>query len=193
MHTGVDDYLHNLEQWKAEMERLRAILLGCGLSETLKWGKPCYTFEGANIAILQGFRETCALMFFKGVLLEDPDGILEKPGKHSRFARRVPLTGVGEIEELAPVLEAYVREAVEAEREGREVETDGTPDLPVPDEFRAELESNPALKTAFASLTPGRRRGYLLYFNGAKRSAARASRVARCTERILQGKGLRDR
>lgn len=191
MNPEVDKYLNRAKQWQEEMERLRKISLGCGLTEALKWGKPCYSFQKSNIVIIQPFKEFCALMFFKGVLLKDPSDVLEKPGEHSRVARRIPFTGVDEIVERASILEAYIHEAVEVEKAGLEVELEEKTEA-VPIEFQRVLEDDSELKTAFEALTPGRQRAYLLYFSGAKRSKTRDRRIEKYIPKILDGKGLRD-
>ncbi|MBN2731287.1 MAG: YdeI/OmpD-associated family protein [Balneolaceae bacterium] len=173
------------------MEELRTILLDCGLTGELKWGKPCYSFQDSNIAIIQPFKESCALMFFKGVLLEDPEGILEKPGKNSRIARRIPFTSVQEVIEMEPILKEYIEEAIEAEKAGLEVDVEKKKE-PIPEEFQQKLDENPDLKVAFNDLTPGRQRGYILYFSDAKQSKTRTRRVEKYSDKILDGKGLRE-
>jgi uncharacterized protein YdeI (YjbR/CyaY-like superfamily) len=187
--TKVDGYLRKAKKWKEEMEKLRRISLGCGLTEELKWGKPCYTFQKSNIVIIQGFKEFCALLFFNGALLDDPRGILKKFGWQA--ARRIPFTNVREINEMEPILKAYLCEAIEAEKAGLKVNLTRNPE-PVPEEFQNKLDEIPALKTAFDALTPGRQRGYILYFSAAKQSKTRESRVEKCMKRILNGKGLND-
>lgn len=191
MNPKVDKFLNRAKKWQEEMEQLRMISLECGLKEALKWGKPCYTFQKSNIAIIQPFKESCAFMFFKGVLLEDPKDILESPGKHSQAARRIPFTSVQEIIEMEPVIKAYIREAVEAEKAGLEVKVKKKPE-PVPEELQEKLDENPALKTAFEALTPGRQRAYILYFSGAKQSKTRTRRVEKYIPQILDGKGMND-
>lgn len=188
----VDAYISKDKQWPEEMKRLRAILLGSGLTEELKWGKPCYTFQESNVAILQGFKETCAILFPKGALLKDPKNILEKPGESTQSARRIPFTKVGEIVKLEPVLKAYIREAVGVEKSGLKVEFKKNPE-PVPEELQSKLAENPALKAAFTALTPGRQRAYILHFSAAKQSQTRTSRIEKCTPQILKGIGLNDR
>jgi len=173
------------------MEQLRRILLKCQLTEELKWGKPCYTFQNSNVVIIQGFKEFCALLFCKGALLNDPGGILKKPGKNTQAARRIPFTNVREIVEMTPILKAYVQEAMDAEKAGLEVNFKKNPE-PVPEELQNRLDEIPALKTAFHALTPGRQRAYILYFSGAKQSKTRESRVEKCMQQILNGKGLND-
>ena len=188
----VDAYLSKAGTWRKETERLRAISLNCGLGEDLKWGQPCYTFGKSNIAIIQGFKDSCALMFFKGALLNDPKGILEKPGKNSQAARRLRFTDVGEIARMEPVLKAYIHEAIAAQKSGLKVTFEKAPE-PVPEELQRKLDETPAFKTAFYRLTPGRQRAYILYFSAPKHSGTRESRVVKCMQKILDGKGLNDR
>ncbi|HKK46533.1 MAG TPA: YdeI/OmpD-associated family protein [Balneolaceae bacterium] len=192
MNAKVDEYLNKVGKWQQEMEELRRIVLDCGLNEAFKWGKPCYTFQESNIVIIQGFKDSCALMFFKGVLLDDADDILEKPGENSRISRRIPFTGVQEIVEMESSLKSYIYEAIEAERAGLEVNLEKNPE-PVPEEFQKKLDENPALKQAFEALTPGRQRAYILHFSGAKQSKTRERRVKKYIPKILEGKGLQDR
>jgi len=187
MNPKVDEYLAKAKKWQEEFEKLRMIILDCGLTEELKWGKPCYTFQKSNIVIIQGFKEFCALLFCKGALLKDPNGILKKFGWQA--ARRIPFTNVREIVEMEPILKAYIHEA--KEKAGLKVEVKKKPE-PVPRELQNKLDEIPALKTAFDALTPGRQRGYILYFSGAKQSKTRESRVEKCMQQILNGKGLND-
>jgi uncharacterized protein YdeI (YjbR/CyaY-like superfamily) len=189
MNAKVDEYLRKAKKWQEEFKKLRRISLDCGLTEEFKWGQPCYTFQKSNIAIIQGFKEFCALLFFKGALLNDPNGILKKFGWQA--ARRIPFTNVREIIEMEPILKAYVYEAIEVEKAGLEVNLKKNPE-PIPEEFQNKLDEIPALKTAFGALTPGRQRGYILYFSGAKQSKTRESRVEKCMQQILNGKGLND-
>jgi len=191
MNPEVDAYISRATQWHDEFRVLRSIILDCPLTEELKWGKPCYTFQGSNIVILQGFKESCALLFAKGALLKDPNRILEKPGASTQAARRIPFTNVREIVKMGPVLKAYIQEAIEAERAGLEVVFKKNPE-PIPEELQRKLDEIPALKTAFAALTPGRQRGYILYFSAAKQSQTRESRVEKCVRQIIKGKGLND-
>lgn len=188
----VDAYLARTKSWKDEQLRLRDLLLDLDLSEDLKWGKPCYAWEGKNVAILQPFKAYCALMFFKGALLEDPEGLLVAPGANSQAGRQLRFESEEEVAEREAVVRAYVGEAVAAEQAGRTVPRKETADYPVPDELRARLEADPKLKAAFEGLTPGRQRAYLLHFSGAKQSKTRAARVEKAAPRILQGKGLND-
>jgi len=189
MNPKVDEYLRKTRKWQEEMKKLRRISLDCGLTEELKWGKPCYTFQTSNIVIIQGFKEFCALLFCKGALLKDPNGILKKFGWQA--ARRIPFSNVGEIVEMEPILKVYIHEAIEAEKAGLKVNYKKNPE-PIPEELQNKLDEIPALKTAFDALTPGRQRGYILYFSGAKQSKTRASRVKKCMPQILKGKGLND-
>jgi uncharacterized protein YdeI (YjbR/CyaY-like superfamily) len=187
----VDAYLSRTKKWQAEYKKLRMIILDCGLTEELKWGKPCYSFRQSNIVILQGFKEFFALLFAKGALLKDAEGILKKPGESTQAARRIPFSNVREIIEMEPILKAYIREAIAAEKAGLKVDFKKNPE-PVPEELQEKLDKIPALKTAFGALTPGRQRGYILYFSAAKQSKTRESRVEKCMEQILNGKGLND-
>ena len=189
MNPEVDGYLRKAKKWREEMEKLRRISLDCGLTEELKWGKPCYTFQKSNIVIIQGFKEFCALLFCKGALLNDPNGILKQFGWQA--ARRIPFTNVRELLEMEPILKAYIHEAIEAEKAGLEVNFNKNPE-PIPEELQNKLDEIPALKAAFAALTPGRQRGYILYFSRAKQSKTRESRVEKCMRQILKGKGLND-
>src|SRR5207237_9356200 len=189
MNPKVDGYLTKAKKWQEEFKTLRRILLDCQLTEELKWRKPCYTFQKSNVVIIQGFKEFCALLFCKGALLNDLKGILKKFGWQA--ARRIPFTNVREIVEMEPILKAYIYEAIEAEKAGLKVNFKQNPE-PIPEEFQNKLGESPALKTAFEALTPGRQRGYILYFSGAKQSKTRESRVEKCMRRILNGKGLND-
>lgn len=187
-----DEFLNKAKRWQAELEKLRTLLLSCGLTEDFKWRHPCYTFQNSNIAIIGELKDCCTLSFFKGALLKDPDGILRKPGENSRAARVIRFTSVGDIAEREPVLKAYIAEAVEVEKAGLKVDFEQDRDLEIPEEFQEKMDENPALQAAFEALTPGRQRAYLLYFSGAKQSRTRVSRVKKHTERILAGKGIND-
>jgi uncharacterized protein YdeI (YjbR/CyaY-like superfamily) len=189
LNPKIDGYLRKAKKWREEMETLRRISLDCGLTEELKWGKPCYTFQKSNIVIIQGFKEFCALLFCKGALLNDPNGILKKFGWQA--ARRIPFTNVREIIEMEPILKAYIYEAIEAEKAGLKVNFKKNPE-PIPEELQKKLDEIPALKTAFDALTPGRQRAYILYFSAPKQSKTRESRVEKCMQQILKGKGLND-
>jgi uncharacterized protein YdeI (YjbR/CyaY-like superfamily) len=188
----VDFFFEKSGQWQAEYAALRPIVLACGLDEQLKWGKPCYTLDGANVVLIHGFRDYCALLFHKGALLADPKGILVQQTANVQSARQVRFTGVAQIEKLKATLKVYIRNAIEVEKSGLKVEFRKSEEYAVPEEFQAELDADPALKSAFEGLTPGRQRAYLLYFSGAKQSKTRTARVAKCVPRILEGLGLDD-
>ena len=190
MNPKVDAFFSKTKKWREELEKLRTIILDCGLTEELKWGKPCYTFQNSNIVILQGFKDFCALLFTKGALLKDPNGILEKPGENTQAARRIPFTNTREIVEMQTILKAYIHEAIEAEKSGLKVNFKKTTEFIIPEEFQNRLDELPALKTAFDALTPGRQRAYILYFTAPKQSKTRESRVEKCMQQILSGKGL---
>lgn len=192
MNPKVDAYIAQAKAWREETEKLRRIALGCGLTEELKWGKPCYSLAGSNIAIIQGFKEYCALLFCKGALLKDAAGILVRPGENTQAAQQARFTNVREIAERANLLKACLREAIELEKAGVQMRYKETAEFAVPEELIAMMKKEPSLKKAFAALTPGRQRGYLLYFAGAKQSATRAARIEKYREQILAGKGLRD-
>jgi uncharacterized protein YdeI (YjbR/CyaY-like superfamily) len=191
MNPKVDVYLRKAKKWQEEFEKLRMIILACQLTEELKWGKPSYTFQKSNIVIIQGFKEFCALLFCKGALLNDANGILKKPGENTQAARRIPFTNVRAIVELEPILKAYIHEAIEVEKAGLKVDFKKNPE-PIPEEFQKKLDEVPALKTAFDALTPGRQRAYVLYFSAPKQSKTRESRVEKCMQQILNGHGLND-
>ena len=196
MNPKVSAYISKLKQWKEETEKLRKIILASGLSEELKWGKPCYSFNNTNLLVIQGFKEYFALLFFKGVLLKDPHHILTKTGENTRVGRQVRFANVTEITKLAPILKAYIQEAIEAEKAGLQVlrltSESVKADLPYPEEFQKKLAKMPALKKSFAALTPGRQKAYLMYFTAAKQSTTREARVEKCLHKILSGKGLLD-
>jgi uncharacterized protein YdeI (YjbR/CyaY-like superfamily) len=188
----VDEFLSKSKKWNGEFEKLRNIALDCDLTEKLKWNLPCYTFQNSNIVIIQGFKEYCALMFFKGALLKDSNGILIKPGENSQAQSQIRFTTVQEIIEMEPIIKDYINEAIEVEKSGLEVAFKKTDEYSIPVEFKIKLDENPDLHTAFKSLTPGRQRAYLLYFSGAKQSKTRESRVEKYIQQILDGKGLND-
>jgi uncharacterized protein YdeI (YjbR/CyaY-like superfamily) len=190
-NPAIDDYVSRSERWPEEIGRLRTVLLDTGLTEELKWRKPCYCHDGANIAIVQEMKDFLALMFFKGALLRDPDGVLEDQGPNSRSAKRVCFRSVDDVDRLAPAVANLVDEAVRAEARGLEVDAPPEPELV--EELRDRLAADPELEAAFESLTPGRRREYHLYVSGAKQSSTRTARIDKCAPRILAGKGLRDR
>ena len=188
----VDQFLKETEAWREEFTKLRSIILDCGLAEELKWGKPCYAFQGTNIVLIHGFKEYCAILFTKGALLKDPKGILIQQTENVQAARQVRFTNVGQVVKLAGTLKAYIKEAIEAEKAGLKVTYKKTSDFPVPEEFKNQLAQNSALKTAFEALTPGRQRGYLLYFAAPKQSQTRESRIEKCLPLIFDGIGLHD-
>jgi len=188
----VDGYLRRAKKWQEEIEKLRMIILDCQLTEELKWGKPCYTFQNSNIVIILPLKEYCALLFCKGALLNDANGILIQPTENTQAARQVRLTNAREIVEMEPILKAYIHEAIEVEKAGLEVNYKKTSDFIFPEEFQNKLDELPALRTAFDALTPGRQRGYLLYLSAPKQSKTRESRVEKCMPQILKGKGLND-
>lgn len=192
MNPKVDFFFNKAKQWKEELELLRQIALDCQLTEELKWGCPCYTYENSNIVLIHAFKEYCAYLFFKGALLKDPKGILIQQTENVQSARQVRFTSASEIKKLAPALKKYIFEAVEVEESGVKVEMKKTADFPVPEEFQSKLDKMPALKKAFEALTPGRQRGYLFHFNSAKQSKTREARVEKYVEQILAGKGLED-
>lgn len=192
LNPKVDEFVSKAEKWKAEYEKLRNIVLDCELTEEWKWMHPCYTYENKNIVLIHGFKEYCALLFPKGALLQDTHGILVQQTENVQAARQIRFTNVEEIIELETVLKAYIHEAIEVEKAGLEVDFKKHTDYSVAEEFQMKLDENPALKTAFEALTPGRQRAYLLYFSSPKQSKTRASRVEKCIPQILDGKGLND-
>jgi len=192
MNPKVDFYFNKGKTWQKELEKLRMIVLDCGLTEELKWGVPCYSFQKANIVLIHVFKEYCALLFFKGALLKDINGILIQQTKNVQAARQIRFTNVREIIKMAPILKAYIYEAIEVERAGLKVNFKKTKDFIIPEEFQKKLDKMPALKTAFKALTPGRQRGYNLYFSAPKQSKTRESRVEKYMQQILNGKGLND-
>jgi uncharacterized protein YdeI (YjbR/CyaY-like superfamily) len=189
MDPRVDAFLGRAKQWPEEMKKLRTIILDCGLTEEVKWGKPCYSFQGTNIVIIQGFSAYCALLFFKGVLLSDPDGILKKTGENTVVGRQARFNSVREIVELEPVLKSYIYEAIEIEKAGLKVEIKREPE-PIPVELQKKMKELPDLKKAFNALTPGRQRSYILYFSSAKQSKTREARIEKCMPKIFEGKDI---
>ncbi len=188
----VDAYLSKAEKWREELAKLRTIILDCGLTEELKWGKPCYAFQTGNIVIMLPLKAHCALLFFKGSLLKDPSGILTKAGENSEAGRQLRFTDVREITKMEPVLKAYLREAMEVEKAGLTVKTKKVSELKIPEELQNKLDKVPAFKAAFVALTPGRQRGYIFYFSAPKQPKTRESRIEKCRQAILKGKGLYD-
>ena len=188
----VDFFFTKAKQWREEFQKLRSIILDCPLTEELKWGQPCYTIQKRNIVLIHGFKEYCALLFFKGALLKDADGILIQQTENVQSARQIRFTNVGEIVQMEPILKAYIDEAIEVEKAGLKVKLKKTSEFTIPEEFQKKLDTIPALKAAFAALTPGRQRAYLFYFSAPKQSKTRESRVEKCLQQILDGKGLND-
>jgi len=176
MNPRVDGFFKRAKKWRGEFEKLRTVCLHCGLTEELKWGKPCYMFQESNIVLIHGFKDYCALLFFKGALLKDPKDILVQQTENVQAARQIRFTNVRQIVEMEPTLKAYIKEAVEAEKAGLEVSYKKTSEFGIPEEFQSRLDESLALKNAFNALTPGRQRGYLLYFSAAKQSKTREAR-----------------
>ena len=188
----VDFYFDNDKKWEQELEQLRTIALGCGLTEALKWGVPCYTFQKSNIVLIHVFKEYCAFLLFKGALLNDAKGILIQQTRNVQAARQIRFTNVREIVKMKPTLKAYIYEAIEVEKAGLKVAFKEAKEFAIPEEFQKKLEKSAALKKAFEGLTPGRQRAYLLYFSSAKQSKTRVDRVEKYIPHILNGKGLDD-
>lgn len=192
MNPEVNWYFDKNEQWQKEVRQMRSIALGCGLEETLKWGCPCYVYNDANIVLIHVFKEYCAFLFFKGALLQDPNGILIQQTKNVQSARQIRFTNEKEIVQQKSMLKAYIYEAIEVEKAGLKVKLKKTSDYSMPEEFRARLNKMPSLKKAFEALTPGRQRGYLFYFGQAKQSKTRESRIEKYIPKIMAGQGLDD-
>ena len=192
MNPRVDFYFNKDNKWQKEIQKLRTIVLDCGLTEELKWGVPCYTFEKSNIVLIHVFKDYCALLFFKGALLNDPSGILVQQTKNVQSARQIRFTNTGEIAKMKTILKAYIYEAIEVEKAGLKVNFKKSSEFAIPEEFQKKLDKIPALKAAFDALTPGRQRAYSLYFSAPKQSKTRESRVEKCMKQILNGKGLDD-
>jgi len=188
----VDWFFTKAEQWQDEFKKLRTIALDSPLIEELKWGVPCYTFEKKNVVLIHGFKEYCALLFVKGALLKDPKGILVQQTENVQAARQIRFTNLREIVKMEATIKAYINEAIEAEVTGLEVKYKKTTEFNMPEEFQNKLDENSELEEAFEALTPGRQRGYLLYFSAPKQSKTRESRIEKCIPKILKGKGLND-
>jgi uncharacterized protein YdeI (YjbR/CyaY-like superfamily) len=188
----VDFYFRKAKLWRDELAKLRTIVLDCPLTEELKWGNPCYTIQKSNIVLIHAFKEYCAFLFFKGALMKDARGILIQQTKNVQSARQIRFTNVREIVDMETILKAYINEAIEVEKSGLKVDYKKTTEFDIPEEFQHKLDENPALKTAFKALTPGRQRAYLLYFSAPKQSKTRVSRVEKYMQQILSGKGLDD-
>jgi uncharacterized protein YdeI (YjbR/CyaY-like superfamily) len=192
MNPKVDWFFSKADKWQLEFEKLRRIILNCELTEELKWGVPCYTFENSNIVLIHGFKEYCAILFVKGALLKDADEILITQTENTQAARQIRFKSLREIVDMEPVLTAYINEAVEVEKAGLKVNYKKSTEFNMPDEFQHKLDEIPALRTAFEELTPGRQRAYLLYFSAPKQSKTREARVEKYLPQILDGKGLDD-
>lgn len=192
MNPKVDWFFAKDTKWRAAYEKLRTVVLGCGLIEELKWGCPCYTFNNSNIVLIHGFKEYCAFLFFKGTLLNDANGILIQQTANVQSARQIRFTSAKEIVKVEKILKAYIYEAIEVERAGLKVKLKKTTDFKIPEEFQTKLNKMPALKKAFDALTPGRQRAYFFYFAQAKQSKTREVRIEKYIPQILKGKGLED-
>lgn len=192
MNSKVDFYFNQARKWHEELEQLRLIVLDCGLTEELKWGVPCYTFQKSNIVLIHVFKEYCALLFFKGALLNDANGMLIRQTENVQAARQIRITNAREIVKKEPILKAYIYEAIEVEKAGLKVDLKKVSEFRIPEEFQNKLNKNSALKTAFEALTPGRQRAYILYFSAPKQSKTRESRVEKSMQQIINGKGLND-
>jgi len=192
MNPKVDFFFEKESAWQKEYEKLRKIVLDCGLDEELKWGQPCYTFEGKNVVLIHGFKEYCALLFMKGALLEDPNGILIQQTENVQSARQIRFTGVKEIVKLAAAIKAYIYQAIEVERAGLKVKMKQPTEFAMAEEFAQKLKKMPTLKKAFEALTPGRQRAYLLHFSTPKQSKTREARIEKAIPQIMDGKGLND-
>lgn len=192
MNPKVDFYFSKAQKWHEELNQLRVIILDCGLAEELKWGVPCYTFQKSNVVLIHVFKEYCAMLFFKGALLHDPNGILIQQTENVQAARQVRFTNTQEIVEREPILKTYIYEAIEVEKAGLKVNFKKSAELVIPEELKNKFNKIPALKTAFNALTPGRQRAYLLHFSAPKQSKTRESRVEKCMQRMLNRKGLND-
>lgn len=192
MNPKVDFYFNKAEKWQQEIEELRNIVLDCGLREELKWGVPCYTFQENNIVLIHTFKEYCAFLFFKGALLKDKESVLIQQTKNVQAARQIRFTNIREIIDMQGILKVYILEAIEVEKAGLQVEFKKTVEFTMPEEFQRKLNEIQELHIAFYSLTPGRQRAYLLYFDAPKQSKTRESRVEKCMQQILNGKGLND-
>jgi uncharacterized protein YdeI (YjbR/CyaY-like superfamily) len=192
MNPKVDFFFDKAKNWQEEFAKLRTLILACGLNEELKWGQPCYMYEKSNIVLIHGFKEYCALLFFKGALLNDANGILIQQTENVQAARQIRFTGVQQIIKLAPVLKRYIYEAIEVEKAGLKVELKKATEFAIAQEFQVVLDTSAALKKAFYALTPGRQRAYLLFFSSPKQSKTREQRVEKYKQQILEGKGLND-
>lgn len=192
MSTNINEYFNQLSKWQPELQRLRQILNDTMLTETYKWKHPCYTYQKSNIVIIGAFKEYCTLNFFKGVLLKDPEKILKQPGKNSQTSRTIHFTSVTQIQQLEATIKAYIFEAIEVEKTGLKIKLKQVKDYDIPKELALKFKENIEFKDAFYTLTPGRQKGYLLYFSGAKQAKTRTTRIEKYSSKILDGKGLND-
>jgi uncharacterized protein YdeI (YjbR/CyaY-like superfamily) len=192
MNPKVDFYFSKADKWQEEIKKLRMIILDCQLREELKWGVPCYTFQESNIVLIHVFKEYCALLFFKGALLKDANGILIQQTENVQAGRQIRFTNLREIVEMEPILKAYIHEAIDVEKAGLKVNYKKATEFIIPEEFINKFEEVPGLQDAFDALTPGRQRAYILYFSSPKQSKTRESRIEKCIQQILNGKGLND-
>ena len=192
MNSKVDWFFSKTTKWQEEYAELRTIILGCGLTEELKWGCPCYTFQNNNIVLIHGFKDYCALLLMKGALLNDAKGILIQQTENVQSARQIRFTNVREIVKMKTILKVYIKEAIKVEQSGLKVDYKKTTEYSIPEEFQLHLDEIPELKTSFEALTPGRQRAYILYFSAPKQSKTRESRVEKYMQQILSGKGLDD-
>lgn len=192
MNPQVDEYIQKAQRWQVELEKLRAIVLDCGLTEAFKWRTPCYTVQNGNVVMISEEKKSCTLSFLKGSLLKDVNGILVKPGENSRAARIIRFTSMGAIAEMEPTLKVYINEAINVEKAGLKVEFDKHQELAIPAELQTKFAKSPAFQTAFEALTPGRQRGYVIYFSAPKQAKSQQSRIEKYRQRILDGKGIND-
>ena len=188
----IDQFLNKSSKWREEMKKLRALVLDCGLIEELKWRLPCYTYQNSNVVIIQNFKDYCAISFFKGALLKDTEKVLHKPGENTQAGRLIRFSSLKEIENLEPVIKAYIKEAIDNEKTGLNIEYKKTTDYNIPEELEVKFNDDPDFKAAFDKLTPGRQRGYLLHYAQPKQSSTRVSRIEKSAQRIFDGKGLND-
>ncbi|MTV36755.1 hypothetical protein GM676_04040 [Duganella radicis] len=188
----VDAFLERAKSWRAEFEALRAIIAESELEEDFKWGQPCYTLDGHNVVLMHGFKEYCALLFFKGALMKDPKNLLIQQTENVQAARQIRFKELADITRQEKVLKSYIKDAIALEKSGVKVELKKTAEFSFPEELEYAMDETPALRTAFEELTPGRQRAYLLHFSSAKQAKTRVARIEKCTQRILDGKGLDD-
>jgi len=192
MNPSVDVFIRKAQKWQEETERLRKICLDSQLTEELKWGKPCYSLQDKNIVLIQGFKEYCALLFFKGALLKDANGVLKRMGENTQAGRQIRFTNIKVLVEMEPIVKAYIHEAIEVEKSGLKIAFKEKAELVFPDELQQQFDENPNFKTAFFALTPGRQRAYNMFFSQPKQSKTRESRIEKCMTQIFNGKGLNE-